>query len=631
MRDAHIRRAVRRDIVMQALLLSVLLTGMVWALYVVVRGTVYQVYENLSYPRFLDFGYQIRSAARDMDVVIVSFDRLPVDRLKLAQGIARVKQLHPKVVGIDILLDSTGHPGDDELAAELRTDVPMVLACEFEGSRVVMPDSMFLPPNVHTGHAHLRLSVHDQIVRWFTTFDRHGDRSFPSFTAQMAYAGGVPVIAQFPPGANYLINYAGEYAQFGYVTVNELLAWKDTMGLATLIRDHYVLFGYCADARNDAPLFRDLFQTPFTASEGRSLEGRMYGVEVHANILHTIVNGRRIREWGELPGVLIAVGLAFINLLCQNLFVRISLKNRRKLFWLALGLEFIALVTIPLALFVLTDQTIDVTIPLIATLILPKAQELYYRYIDNIGLPFRRRWLRHLPVFVTEPFLKVYEASSLGDRLGAAITTAAILSPLSRHLLDNGAIADESCAERLEWAVEDLDDVMERGRRILALYQGVHGSHVAAIGENGTGRPGEGIFEPKPVHMEVKVDPLQGYGAYYEHFFLEVMVVVDHVLGILRQALRHAPLNAGLHGDHDEITLNAGDKTVGLSPFVRRAICVRHGAVEYFVRSSPWVNATETPGVSGHWIGPTTECFRNGSSSHAPALQGGGHAVHVSK
>jgi hypothetical protein len=268
-----------------------------------------------------------------------------------------------------------------------------------------------------------------------------------------------------------------------------------------------------------------------------------------------------------------------------------------------------------------------VTIPLIALLLFPKAETLYYRYVDNIGLPFRRFHLRRLPRFITEPYLEVFKVSSLGDRLAAAITTAAVLAPFSRHLLATGAVARSARSAKLEEAAADLEEVMIRAQHIQVMYHDILGRQLPFMGgQNGTDAK-DGPFQPKTVHMEVNVNPQQGYGAYYESFFLEVMVVVKRAMAAIRSGMRDAPRGGGVHATNGVLTMETGHTTVPLSPHVRTAVCLRHRTQEYFVRSSPWMNVTDDGDLSGTWIGPTAGCSSNGSVSHPPAALEGGRVV----
>jgi|WetSurMetagenome_2_1015567.scaffolds.fasta_scaffold22921_2 CHASE2 domain-containing sensor protein len=600
------RKAMRRDVARQALVVSMLLTATVTGLYFLIRGTVYQMYEDLSYPRFLDFGYQVRaSAIHDPDVCIVAIDSLPVNHTKLAMALAVIKQCRPKAIGVDVVLDRAASPGDTLLGRELESTIPVVLACEFKGNTMLVPDSLYCHPNVRYGHAYLRYTNQDEIVRWFTSYEKWGDAEYPSFATEVAQCGGTPVTDTFTPGSNYLINYAGEYDQFGFVGLDEVLTARNRSGLTTLLSDRYVLIGYCAEEGHPAPTFRDLFRTPFTSNENRALEGRMYGVEVHANILHTVLNGRKISEWGVWPGVGISFLLLILNFVGQSVFINWSRRARRRLFWIALGVEFVLLVTMPLLLFLFTDQTLDVTIPLIALLIFPKAESLYYRYIDNIGVRWHGRRLRKLPPFLTGPFLEIYKASTLGERLSTALNAGAILLSYCRFVAD-----PEKPAPDLGNSTKDLEYTLAKGRLLHEKYRRVAKERMTWGQPEANPWTGQDGFHPSPSDMQVSVAPYHGRGVYYENYFLEVMAAIKEVFARLRPAFVGGPLKGGLNVEADCVSMEFRGSRLVLSPFIEYHVCTMHDVPETFVHVFSWDHAGTGDGFPEVWLGVTPACCR---------------------
>jgi CHASE2 domain-containing sensor protein len=623
MSSARIRRAMRKEIVVQSLLISILLTGCISGAYVLIRGAVYSLYEQLSYTRFLDLSYEVRGAVRqDNQVCIVGIDSLPVNHEKLARGLAVIKRSRPRVIGLDVLLESAQSRADTLLGQEMACDIPIVLPYEFRQGKRQMPDLLYNHPNVTYGHAYLRHSSLDEIVRWFTTSEMIGGEKYPSFAAEMAVAAGYRIGELFTAEKNYLINYAGEYDRFVYLTLNELLSTRDSSVLSVLMGEKLVLVGYTADSTNMSPAFRDLFRTPFTESRSRQLEGRMYGVEIHANILYTLVNGRKIREWGVLPGVLISIVLIFSNFLGQSLFINLPRRKRRRLFWIAVACEFAALFTLPLLLFVMTDQAFDVTIPLIALLLFPKAEALYYRYFDNIGLPLRRYRLRKLPSFVTHPFLEIFEASTLGDRLAAALNAGAVLLPFARFVLGSSSVvnAPPGWARQLKGPIDDLDDVFTRGQRVLHIQGWVRQAHLTWRGDaNDSSKAAEG-FQPSLEHMSVSVAPRHGFGVYYENYFLELMAAIKELLWRIRPGFNGDPREAGLKNDGREISMSFRRHRLVLSPFVEWRTCLKHRVPEYFVRSASWNHAGTNAPPGAVWVGSSSECLCTDGASPPPVV-----------
>ena len=279
------------------------------------------------------------------DATLARYGALPLDRSLVAQGIHEIQQAQPRLLAVDLLLADRSTPeSDEDLARALAGEppkslvttsemedrkktirgesaaatAPVVLAAALEagtGGRWLRPLPEFAGNAATLGHTHadpgpdgvnrqvLLAKQSSRLRYWALALESfrlllgaqrepitETDRALEVAVAGKALAqadDGSPAASGFTPDVvqipatrrgqrSLLINYAGREGTFPQVGLASLL--EDTAAKERL-RDKIVLLGVTAQATGDR-----LF-TPFSSGMG------MAGVEIHANILRTLLTG----------------------------------------------------------------------------------------------------------------------------------------------------------------------------------------------------------------------------------------------------------------------------------------------------------------------------------------------------
>ncbi|PYN98659.1 MAG: hypothetical protein DMD91_14355 [Candidatus Rokuibacteriota bacterium] len=252
-------------------------------------------------------------------IVIVTIDEDSFDELNLPWPFPRalhgrlldiISSGHPLVIGVDILFPepSARGPGDDAAlgaavararnvvlgaarteAVEYIGDVKnekagsdMPLPVIRRGAAAVAPVNLTPDGDAHVRRAPLRVML--------------GDTEEMGFDAQihrLAGARGLP-IAPWPSASEIFINFRGGPRTFSWVPYHRVVGGEVS---PETFRDAIVLVG------PTSVVLHDVFPTPFARA------GNMPGVEIHANVIDTLVRGDRIRlvpPLASLAGMAIA-------------------------------------------------------------------------------------------------------------------------------------------------------------------------------------------------------------------------------------------------------------------------------------------------------------------------------------
>ncbi len=274
------------------------------------------------------------------DATLARYGALPLDRSLLAQGIQKIQQARPRLLAVDLLLvDRSTSEADSDLARVLAGAAPVVLTTALEagsGRRWLHPLPEFAEQADALGHAHadpgsdginrqvLLAKQGDGQRYWALALECYrlllGAPGEPVTETNRALEVAVdgkalvqaredsPAARDFPQGVvqvpatrrgqrSLLINYAGGEGTFPQVSLASLLLEEDGIGEDRL-RGKIVLLGVTAQATGDR-----LF-TPFSAGLG------MAGVEIHANILRTLLTEDYLRPAGDFNVLLAVFGIA---------------------------------------------------------------------------------------------------------------------------------------------------------------------------------------------------------------------------------------------------------------------------------------------------------------------------------
>lgn len=257
-----------------------------------------------------------RHSAAPEDVVLLAVDDetvsqygpLPLDRAVLAKALDRVADAKPNALVVDILLsEKTRRAADTNLADALSRFPKVVLACALEAtqdgkpSRWIKPLPEFQHHAFALGHVHLEPD-RDGIARTLLLAKTNGENRYWAlgFEAFRAAIGG-----QGPPTeyANKLsigdhqvpiadtkgrfmwIHYLGPEGTFQRVSLASVL---DGRTPSSTFAGKIVILGVTAQGAGDRVF------TPFSTGVGMS------GVEIHANIFSTLLDGAYLPTLGPV-------------------------------------------------------------------------------------------------------------------------------------------------------------------------------------------------------------------------------------------------------------------------------------------------------------------------------------------
>ena len=257
------------------------------------------------------------------DETLARYGALPLDRAVLAEGIRAITEAGPSLLAVDLILsDFADASADRELQEALANPVPLVLSTAMEArpsGRWLHPLPGFAEGGAAVGHVHAdpdsdgvtrRVLLEKRVGRerfwalalecvrlWLGTSDDPITETDHALeiprSADPGNSMGVP--ASRAGERALLINYAGGNETFLRIGLESLLSRPETRPQLT---GKIVLLGVTAQGAGDR-----LF-TPFSAGIGMS------GVEIHANLLHTLLTEQYLRPADDLAVALAVLSIA---------------------------------------------------------------------------------------------------------------------------------------------------------------------------------------------------------------------------------------------------------------------------------------------------------------------------------
>ncbi len=295
------------------------------------------------------------------DIVIIAIDDASLQRVSqlhgawpwprtvMADALDRLTAAQPRAIGLDVIYAEPSSPAADErLAQSLKRNGRVVLPIQlYETSDGRMEWLLLLAElssaSQHTGHAHVAPAI-DGIVRsiQLSKADDRGNREAafslavievadsPNVSkvkeeagwlqfgryripvtdeAAVMDAAGVTVIR----GNEMLINFIGPAGSFKTLSFADVLEGKVA---ADALKDKIVLIGATAQSMGDSRV------VPFMHFRSERREGgqEMPGVEIHANIIHSIRQGIALRAWPDWLNFLAALAVVLMVSLVLNRF-----------------------------------------------------------------------------------------------------------------------------------------------------------------------------------------------------------------------------------------------------------------------------------------------------------------------
>ena len=224
----------------------------------------------------------------------------PWSRIKLARLLEGVEAGGPRVIGMDLLLDEKKTQEEDNaLAAAISKAPSIVLATRIISDNGVErwhgPNEQFVQRHVALGHVHADPDFDGISRRIFSAKVAEG-RVVPAFAVVVFGAAGLPGKNKWELRAGraevirpqaFNIRFIGDNGSFKHVP-----AWKVLDGAVNPdeFKNQIVLIGFTAEGSD-----LDQWFTPF-AQSGQ----KMSGVEIHANAIETLYNGRAIAEASDI-------------------------------------------------------------------------------------------------------------------------------------------------------------------------------------------------------------------------------------------------------------------------------------------------------------------------------------------
>ena len=374
----------------------------------------------------LDLRFQIRGSIPVSDpIIIVSIDdasfvdlkrRWPWPRTYLAQAIDYIVGGEAKAIGLDVAMSDQGYneEEDEALVEALKRARNVILPIKFgvykestfTQTYLDLPLSNFRGDFIKEGFVNLLLD-RDSFVRSLKLFHTYQDDYFyPFYLSVLARYLGEEVSIKddhsisigdlyIPPHRNDIltINYSGPSSSFPTIPFYQVM--RGTVSQDTF-KDKIVLIGA------GYPESHDLFPTPFFDGDG------MYGIEIHANAINTVLSRAFITKMGWLGSIVFLLVVTFASIL-----LLINLKPYKGLV-LTIGLIIILSVMI-FVIFITYSWWVRMTEPLIA-LGLNYTGAVLYRYLleEREKRKVRSFFSRYVSPSVVDKVLDESEQLSLG-------------------------------------------------------------------------------------------------------------------------------------------------------------------------------------------------------------------------
>ncbi len=421
----------------------------------------------------LDLRFLLRGPISPVSpIVIISIDEDSFDELDLAWPWPRalhgrmldlVRQGRPVAIGLDILFiePSVRGPRDDQALGEAVARAGnVVLGAVFSEIR----DALFVkedlnPPlkAIRDGAAafgFVNLSTDED------AFVRSGElsrpyqggiqRSFDQRLYELAVRAGVPA-KPLPPSRKVLINYRGPKRTFPVIPYYRVLNGE---AKPESFAGKIVLVGATA------PALHDEFPTPFSGQE------KMPGVEIHANLLETLLQGNRLTRVHPYTGAALALGAALL----AGLVTSLRRPIRAFVLALAVGAIYAALV---FWLFAARSLWVDL-VPVQAALLLGYGGTVVVNFIRE------QREKRRLSRFFSPAIIKeILSAQKEGSLLGSRRRVTVLFSDIRGFTSLSEKLTPEEVVEMLREYLTAMTEIVFKhggtvdkyiGDAIMALY-----------------------------------------------------------------------------------------------------------------------------------------------------------------
>lgn len=348
------------------------------------------------------------------ELVIVNIGDLP--RSGIADMINIINSAGPKVIGMDILFRSPKADtlGDLKLANAFSNVENLVMYSklineddddEFDGLLVSYPPLFDYGETAFTNFISGAADQDDlKMCRQFAVREYVNGEEELAFAVKVAQHMDPEKVERFLARGNNVetINYRGSIFDYG-ATQSPIayfaLDWDQVLNMEftpDIIKDKAVIFCYLGSYLGDRKTNDDVYFTPLNKNYVGKTHADMFGGVVHANVFSMIMAEDYINEMSETVAYLLAFIILYLNIVLFSVIYKVVPRWYDGLSKLIQLIEAAALFTIGLLVFLYFNYKIDVTLSIVAVLIVGDALEVFFGVFVNLFTKEGRKELREL-------------------------------------------------------------------------------------------------------------------------------------------------------------------------------------------------------------------------------------------
>lgn len=300
-----------RGLIIKSVVLTVLFIAGLYAFKYLLKYSIRTVFDLPQKAKSV--GFSLSGYDTDTNIVLVNIGRL--DRGLIAETVNSLSEASPKVLAFNICFDRNNvTPFDSLLFSSFQKERNVVLFregdyCECSGE-------------VHYGKEDFQMES-DGIVKSFIN-----DTTSLSAVVVKLYNKNVYEKLKKRKTKKELINYIGNHTHFISVNAENVLTGSFDK---SLFQNKIILLGYLGsfipDPQRDTV---DTYETPYNLASS----SKMYGTEISANIIHTIIHEKFITV---IP-LLVCYGIYLLLLVFNSFFGYLALKKSQRFFAFTISL-----------------------------------------------------------------------------------------------------------------------------------------------------------------------------------------------------------------------------------------------------------------------------------------------------
>lgn len=255
-------------------------------------------------------------------------EQFPFDRKIYAKAIDFLKELDPKVIGLDILFDTPSkNLESDKILKESAKDKRIVFATNlFNENKISFSSPKGILGDVRLGYTDLYFDS-DGILRKFLPSYSYNNKFYPSFASEIS---NYYFLEDFKY-ISFLKNWKKEVPvySFYHLILDEAKDWKE------IVRDKIVLIG-----ATDLTL-HDSYQIPHTKFRFSPIQEVCPGVIIQAQMILTILNKFPVKQF---PSIISYILFLIFPFLATILLKKLDIK--KGVFFLLFSLFFLFIISI---------------------------------------------------------------------------------------------------------------------------------------------------------------------------------------------------------------------------------------------------------------------------------------------